>query len=597
MIYAKIFHMNKPFSGLLALLLLVLTACAGTGASREAVSENADNVPLPARPEEAHKADTLSREEILYRLLVGEIAGQRNVLDVSVENLLSVAMQVDDPWAAERAARVAIYAKNYPAALTAAKRWVEFAPDNMEANQVLAALALRLGDAEAAVASFRHVLRADPQNSEQVFLVIAGLLGGEGGEYRDTAMTIMARLVEDYPDNPFASLAYGNLAIVLGEYEIAERQLLQAFEQAPDLHQALVLHARALKELGRVDEAINELAAAVEKHPENNDLRLAFARALIDAKRYQEAQNQFEKLSAGAPEDEDLVYTLALLTLDMDQLDASVKYLQRLLVLGKRQPEAHYYLGRIAEIRHQDEQAIGAYRQIEEKSSYRLDADIRIARLLGGMGHVDEASAHLQKLRIQNRDPAARVQFYIAEADVLGQADRYQQAAELLSKALHDHPGDTDLLYARALLYERQDRIDLAENDLRAVLLREPENADVLNALGYTLADRTDRYREAYELIQQAMKLKPNNAAITDSMGWVLYRMGRHQEAVDYLRKALALQYDPEIAAHLGEVLWVTGDHQAAQTLVTQALEKTPDDENLLKIIRQLRSGRSSGKP
>jgi tetratricopeptide (TPR) repeat protein len=367
---------------------------------------------------------------------------------------------------------------------------------------------------------------------------------------------------------------------------------MRAYRLKPDLHQALALHARTLKELGRVDEAIAELAAAVGNDPENDELRLAYARALIDAKRYQDAKIQFEKLLDRSPQDEDLVYTLALLTLDMDQLDESVAYLKRLLMLGKRQSEAHYYLGRIDEVRNKDEDAVGHYRRVDESTNYRLDAEIRIARLLGGMGKVDEARGHLQKLRIQTRDPAAQVQFYIAEADVLSQAGLDQQATELLSKALHDNPGNTDLLYTRALLYERQDRIDLTENDLRAVLLREPENADVLNALGYTLADRTDRYREAYELIKQAMKLKPDNPAITDSMGWVLYRMGRHREAIGFLRKALELQFDAEIAAHLGEVLWVTGDHKGARAVVKQALEKTPDDENLLKINKQLRNGR-----
>lgn len=586
----KDLYMNKPFNGILALLLLILTACAGAGTSRDAISA----VPPSAR---LNKTGTLTHEEVLYQLMLAEIAGQRGQLDVSIKNLLSVAVQVDDPRVAERAARVAIYAQDYPSALSAAKRWVELDPDNMEANQVIAALALRLGDTNAAVNAFRHVLQAKPQNSEQTFLVIAGLLGGEGSEYRDTAMEIMARLIEDYPDNAYASFAYGNLAVLLGELRIAERQLLRAYERDPTLYQALVLHARTLKELGRVDESIGELAAAVKKDPKNDDLRLAYARILIDAKRYPEAQAQFETLLTGSPDDEDLIYTLALLTLDMDQLDASVGYLKRLLALGKRQSEADYYLGRIAEVRNRDEEAVKHYRQVGEGTNYHMDAEIRAAHLLGRMGRIDEARRQLQKMRVHNREPAAQVQFYITEADVLGQAGKYPQATELLSKALHDQPGDTDLLYARALLYEKQDRVDLAEQDLRAVLLREPENADVLNALGYTLADRTDRYSEAYELIRQAMKLKPDSAAIVDSMGWVMYRMGRRQEAIEYLRKALALQYDAEIAAHLGEVLWVTGDQQAARALVKQALEKTPDDKNLLKIIKQLRSGRSPAKP
>jgi tetratricopeptide (TPR) repeat protein len=572
--------MNIILTGLLALTLLGLTACT---AAPHKVPASADATSSP-------------QEEIMYRLLVAEIAGQRDRLDVSVANLTAVADQVNDPQVAERATRVAIYAKNYAAALNAAKRWSILAPDNIEANQVLAALALRQGDTDAAVMAFQRVLETEPESYEQGFLVIAGLLGRENDEHSKTALAVMSRLTSEYPDNAYAALAYGNLAMIFSEFAVAEQQLARAYTLKPDLHHALILRARALRELGQTDTSIGILVAAVKKHPDHTDLRLAYARTLINAKRYEEARGQFEILVERSPEDADLIYTLALLTLDMDQYEAASRYLRRLLELGKRETEAHYYLGRIAQTRREDDAAIEAYRRIVE-GEYYLDAQLRIAQLLGHQGKFDEAVRHLQNLRAQSLDPAVKAQLYVSEADILGKAKKYAQATELLSKALHDMPGDTNLLYSRSLIYERLDRIDLAENDLRAVLLREPENANALNALGYTLADRTDRYQEAYSLIKQAMKLSPNNAAITDSMGWVLYRLGRHEEAIVYLRQALDLEYDAEIAAHLGEVLWVTGDYQGAQAVVKQALEKTPDDENLLKVIKQLQNGKSSNKP
>ncbi len=572
----------KKHSVYLGIAWILLAGCS------QQLVKTTEQPPIVKTVSSPEAGETLTDDEVLYRLLLAEIAGQRGYLDVSIENLLLIAAQIRDARVAERATRAAIYAKDYSAALTAAKLWVELSPDHTEAHQVVAALALREGDKAVAINSFRKILALDTSGVDQGFLVVAGLLGREAKQQSTLALSIMDELVETHQSNPYALFAYGNLAMLFAEHALAEAKLKAALEIKPDLFQAIILHARVTRSLGEVEKAIEELKAAVATYPENDKLRLAYSRMLLNTKRYPEAKTQFEVLLSKSPDNPDLMYTLALLSLDMDLHEEASEHLNRLLDLGKRVSEAQYYLGRIAEVRRQYPDAIKAYFKVNQ-GEYRLDAQIRIAQLLARLERVDEARSHLQALRAKNKEPSMMVRFYLAETDVLATAGKYQAAVDLLTDALQNIPGNIDLLYSRGLLYEKLDRIDLLENDLRAVLLREPENADALNALGYTLADRTERYQEAYELIQQALRLKPNSAPIIDSMGWVLYRLGRPHDALEYLQRALNLEYDAEIAAHLSEVLWVTGDHQGAESVLKQALEKTPDDEHLLNMIKQLK--------
>jgi tetratricopeptide (TPR) repeat protein len=576
-------HVNTRFLSILA-LLGALAGCAGTVRPGVAGAET---------DQDRHAAgeQDLSRGELMYRLLVAEVARQKGQLDVSVEYLMSALEQVDSPQIAEYTTQVAIYAQQYPQAYAAAQRWVALVPEDVDANQVIALLALRQDQPEEALGYLRHMLELLKEDEQQGFLLIASLLGREGKNRSETAMNIMGRLRDEYPNSAYAHFAYANLAAVFEKLEPAKQSLATALSLQPDYAPALILHARILRELGEVEVAIDELAAAVKRHPGDTDLRTAYARMLLTAKRYPEARDQYEILLENAPDDADLIYTLALLNLDIDELDRAVVYFQKLLKMGEHLSESYYFLGRTAEVRRQYKEAINHYFKVNQEE-YRFDAQVRIAHLLAQLGQIDEGRRHLQILREQNSNPDTRVRLYLEEALVLEEHQQHQASITLLNDALQVYPGNTELLYTRGLSYEKVDRIDLLELDMRAVIEREPENADALNALGYTLADRTNRYQEAYELIERAMQLKPNNAAITDSMGWILYRMGRYQEALPHLRNALNLQFDAEIAAHLGEVLWITGDRKAAEAIFKQALEQEPNDKTLLNVMQQLKIGR-----
>ncbi|MBN1379831.1 MAG: tetratricopeptide repeat protein [Gammaproteobacteria bacterium] len=557
--------------------LALLSGCAGNG-------------PRPVAPLAVPGVDqnaSVAHNDIYYHLILAEIASQRNQLDVSVDHLQQASRLVADPLIAERATRIAFYAKDTRSAFAAAQYWVELDPDNVEALQAAAALALNEGKDEAALDYLKKILKHEEDGPEHGFQVVASLLSRDRDKHDVRALDIMAKIVVEHPDNPYAHLALGDLAMLLGHLPAAEQALNKALSIDPDLPAALVSHARVIYQQGRVDDALASLRLAVTDIPDNEPLRLAYGRMLLEAKRYQQAKEQFTLLSEVSPEDSDYLYTLSLLALDLDEADQAEVYLQRLLELGERGPEAYYYLGRIAESRHDFETAIKQYERVG-RSEYQFDAQIRIGQLLAETGHIEAGLGHLRSLRMANPESSVTVRLYLTESAVLSAAERYGDAIDLLSEALQVVPGNTDLLYSRSLLYEKTDRIDLLEQDLRAVLLREPGNADALNALGYSLANLTTRYDEAYDLILQAIKLKPDEAAIIDSMGWVLYRMGRAEEAVAYLRRALSLQYDNEIAGHLSEVLWVVGQRKAAKTLLENALEKSPGDKTLLQVKEQL---------
>jgi tetratricopeptide (TPR) repeat protein len=244
------------------------------------------------------------------------------------------------------------------------------------------------------------------------------------------------------------------------------------------------------------------------------------------------------------------------------------------------------YLGQVAEQRKQYDQAAAWYQQIESGNFY-FEAQARLSLTLAKRGQLQEARELLHALQPETEQQ--QVQRILTEEQMLSEAKQYDEALHVLSAALKDLPDNTDLLYARALVAEKLNRIDLHEADLRKVLSKEPKNAHALNALGYTLADRTTRYKEALELLEQALALKPDDPFIMDSMGWVQYRLGNHAEAVRYLKSALEKRPDAEIAAHLGEVLWVSGDRAGAESVWSRALKDTPDNEVLMGVIKKFK--------
>lgn len=569
------------FNRFIAIALLsssVLSGCASLG--------QPDKTQLLLSPD--HKIYPLEittpiEKDAVYQLIVAELAVNRGQTEIAIDNYLALAFSQSDPKIAERAVRLAVFGQDLNAARQAAERWLELEPKRIEAQQIIAAIFIRQGDADQAYHYLDTVIKAHSKINDQTFISLLGVLARE--KNIDTVLKVSKQIADNYNGFAYAHYLHGRLAsrsnLAQESLEYIDNAL--AIKDIPDAH---AIRAKMLIKLGKRQEAVASLKRAVLSKPKNKQLRLAYARLLVDVKEYERARTEFEKLHLMAPNDTDLLYTLGLLSLESQRFDAAEKYLSKLLKLGKRKGEAQYYLGRINESRNQYQKAIDWYRHVTT-GEYRFDARIRSANLMAKMGKTNEAIDQLRKMAQGSQSKSSLVRIYLAKGDILKSAERFEDAIKIYDQALQVIPGNTDLLYARGLTGERIGNVELLEQDMLTILKTEPDNAHALNALGFTLADRTDRIEEAYQYLQRAIEIKPEDPAIIDSFGWVNYRMGHYDEAIRLLKKALSQMEDGEIAAHLGEVLWASGKKKEAIGIWKRALKKSPEDPFIIKTMKR----------
>ena len=554
-----------------------LTGCGFTGsAPTDAVAVSSSRAGEPLR------SDGILRADVLYRLLVGELASHRGDLLLALENYLVVARETRDAGVAARATKLAIFAHADESALEAAYLWTDADPSSVEGRQVLASLLIRAGDVDGAAEHLDEIVKAVSEPPGAGFHHAVEILGAEKDP--QAAAAVMRRLVGGHEDDAEAQLALARLLVRTGNADEAAAVVDRAYELDPGNARIAVLQARLRQRADDSEGAFRVLEEFLARVPASGMARMAYARMLVDAGRYEQARAEFEHVVATEPGNDDARYALGLLLVQTNRLDEAMRQFERLANRESRRDAAHYYLGRIAESQERYTDAIVAYRRVR-RGEHRLNAQIRVAMLMADSGNVEAARRHLHGVRSETAQEAVRI--YSAEAGLLTRFARYDEAMEVYDVSLEEFPGHSDLLYARGMLAAKLDRLDIVERDMRAIIAREPDNADALNALGYTLADRTNRFEEAYALIQRAIEIKPDDHYIVDSLGWVLHRMGRHREALVQLRRAMSLNPDPEIAAHLGEVLWVLGNKVEARAVWSTALEAAPNDEHLLDVIER----------
>jgi tetratricopeptide (TPR) repeat protein len=567
-------RLNKYF---LALFILALSACAGvqtSGSGQSTMQSDQAQISL-SNPEEAAPGSDA------YHMMVAEIAVNRGQTDLAVKHYLIVAKSQNNPAIAERAVRIAVYGEDYDAANEAAHRWIELEPDRMEARLIIVGIYIQQNKINDAFEYLDEVIETSEIPDEKLFFSLLSVL--PQGKNTEAVLSIMRSIADKHDDKAHAQFIYGVLAAQAGQSEEALKYLDRslAIEDIPGAHNT---RAKVLLKLGRREEAVVSLHKAVEKRPDDQKLRLTYARLLVDVKYYEKARIEFEKLHSAAPDDVELLYTLGLLSLESQRLDDAEKYMLILVEMNQREGEAQYYLGRVSEGQGRHEKAIEWYRQVHI-GEYMFDAKLRIANLLGETGRFDEAYEHLGAMLKGSQSNGSLVRIYLTEGDLLRAEKRYQDAMEVYNSALDIVPGNSDILYARALTAEKVGRIDILEADIQTILKTEPNNAHALNALGFTLADQTDRYEEAYTYLKRAIEIMPDDPAIIDSYGWINYRLGNYEEAIRLLRNALSRFDDGEIAAHLGEVLWVSGRQLEAEEVWKKALKKSPDNSSLQGVM------------
>ncbi|MCZ6804592.1 MAG: tetratricopeptide repeat protein [Proteobacteria bacterium] len=570
------------------LLALFISACTTlpqdvtTGQEPDAESVTQAPIPEPERvPPERPKIELT--EDILFKILVAEIAGQRGKIDLAVEYYLDLASTTRDPVVIERAARIAVYARDNDAAYEAASLWLEVDPGNPDAHQILTVMSLRRGEVEQALRHLEILLESSHGKFDRKLWMISNFLVRE--EDQVAVMRLMERLMVNHMDDAEAMYAFANVAARMGDMDRAQDLLERVLKIKPENDAAAMTYISLLQKKGASNKAMEWLEGTLKDRKNDFNLRMAYARLLTDAKRFDDARRQFEILSVQAPNNVDVLYALGLLYLQINRLDDAEQYFTRLTRLKKRVFNSNYYLGRIAEERNELDKASDLYLGVQGGENY-FDARIRLSLILAKQGEIDKALSNIRS--IEKPKDSNRLILIQAEGEILTEEKRYQEAMDLFNKEIEEknHP---DLLYSRAMLAEKMGLLDILETDLKAIIAEDADNATALNALGYTLADRTERIDEAYGYITRAYELSSSDFYILDSMGWVLYRLGRLDGAIDFLQRALELRNDPEIAAHLGEVLWVLGNKQAAKEIWETALKDTPTDDRLLEVIERFK--------
>jgi tetratricopeptide (TPR) repeat protein len=548
------------------------------------VAEQPASAPAEAAAPQANLPRQELTEAILYEYLLAEIAGQRGSLGLSAQAYSDLAKRTRDPRIAKRATEVAVYARMPNAAIEAARVWVETDPSSMQALQALTGLLLNVKRHEEALPYLQKLLAAEGGNTGDGFMQLPRLLANS----QDKALTlkIVQQLAQAYPNLAQAHFAVAQVAANAEQRELALAEVRAASSLKPEWELAALLEAQLLQQQSNAL-ALRQLAAFLDRYPLAKEVRMHYARLLVGERKYDEARAQFQTLARDFPDNVDVVFALGVLSLQLQDYALADANFKRLLTLPYRDKNTvRLYLGQVAEERKNYTDALQWYEQIASGEQY-LQAQIRYALVLNKQGKLDAARAHLRQVNAGGNQ--ARVQLLLAEAQMLRDANQPQDAFDLIARALESMPDQPELLYEYAMLAEKLERVDLLETNLKKLISLQPDHAHAYNALGYSLADRNQRLPEALQLIEKALQLSPDDPFIVDSMGWIMFRMGRHKQALEYLRKAYNARPDPEIAAHLGEVLWVAGEHAEAENLWREAVKKTPGNDALNSTIRRFR--------
>jgi tetratricopeptide (TPR) repeat protein len=514
--------------------------------------------------------------------LAGEFALQAGKLDEAANAYLEAARAGNDATLAERATRIALLAKDNERAAEALALWRELGGDPLAQSAADATLALRRGDERKARRQLNTLLAADEDIGWQQAVGVLGI----GARDPEQAARLLGQLLDDeaIPAKLPAWLAFGGLAQKLDQDALAERIVNEVVRRFPGEPRVALLRASQLREAGKHDEArkvLSELDPALLMVPE---MRLAVAAEYDELGDYPAAA---ATLARGLQDDQTYALRASLLARAEDKTALTALYEELRRDAARPDPQRRLLLGQIAEFLERFDEALDWYRGVPG-GEQRWPARLRAASVLHELKRGDEAYQALRDLQADASAPEdARRDAYILEAELRNKDKNDAGELDAYARGLAAFPDDPDILYARALGWERRDNVARAEADFRKILVADPDSTAALNALGYTLADRTTRYQEALELIDRARAADPDNAAIIDSYGWVLYRLGRKEEALTELRRAFSLQKDPEIAAHVGEVLWDLGKKDEARKYFEEARKLDPENRALQRALQK----------
>lgn len=560
--------------------LLALAACTPMQAKQPV---------LPAQQTQAEeKKPPLPNLELtaqsLYQYLIGEVALQRGQPELAAEALLDLAKQTQDPRLAKRATETAIQGRQITQAGDAASLWQSLDPDSPQAAQAAAALLVNSGRLNKARPYLEKLISAEGEGRTAAFLHLNQMLARQPD--REAVLDLVRGLAKPYQDSAEAHFAIAQAAWSAGKRQEAIEELNLIERLRPGWETAALFQGQALQQVS-VDDALAYYRAFLRDYPKAIEVRLAYARLLVSEKDYVLARAEFQQVLDGAPNNAEVGFAVGLLALQASDFDAAETYLKQSLAAGYKDEDlVYFYLGQISDERKHLEQAAEWFARVGPGEHY-LNAQIRYAGVLAKQGKLDVARAHLQQIKPQNI--AQQTLLIQAEAQLLREAKHFQDAFDVLGKGMEKLPNQAELLYDHAMAADKLDLMDVMEKDLRQLIQIKPDNAHAYNALGYSFAERGIHLEEARQLTEKALSLAPDDPLIMDSLGWAHFRLGEHDKAVEWLKKAYGLRQDPEIAAHLGEVLWVQGRRDEARNLWQSAFKLFPESDALRNAMQRFK--------
>ncbi|MBU1426759.1 MAG: tetratricopeptide repeat protein [Gammaproteobacteria bacterium] len=577
--------MNFPTRYSIFALFALLAACASTP------QETVSSLPAPAGNANLEQIiETTSPDlpkleltaPMLYEFLLGDIAMQRDKPELAAQAYLDLARTTRDPRVARRAAQLAYESRQYDKAVDAFKLWQELEPASPLAKQMLLSLLLSGGKLEEARPSLKAVLEADPENAGRTFVSIYPLIARSPD--KSAILDWMIEATHPYPEVAEGHLTVAQAALAAGKTDLAFAEARRAVALKPDWDMAAVFEAELYLN-SQPAKGLELLKKFLGAHPDNKDLRLYYARALLKQKQFEAARDQFQLLLRDKPDSPDLAFAVALISMQMGQYDRAEQEMQRALRQGgKEESTVHYYLAQLNEARQDNAAALAHYRQVKD-GEYVYNARLREVGLLDKEGKLGEAREVLSRVVAENDQQ--RVQLILIDAQLLREGNKFEASYQVLAQGLEKFPDNQDMLYQTAMAADKLNKTELFEQMIRKLMKIAPDNAHAYNALGYSLLDRKVRIPEAMKLVEKAYQLAPDDAAIIDSMGWGEYLSGNLDKSEGFLRRAYTANPDPEIAAHLGEVLWKKGDKEGARKVWTDSAKANPDNEALKAVMKR----------
>lgn len=519
----------------------------------------------------------------VYQTLLGEFALRQGDTQLGADAWADLARRTRDPKVIARAIEVAAFARQFDRALELNKLWLEVEPESTTARQMhssLLVLANRVDELAPQVAALMEADKANlPANLLQLNRIVSRLPD------KKAAQQLVDRLATPHDRLPEAHFAMAQAAAGAGDNTRALAETEKALQLRPSWEMAALARAQLLAQQSPAA-AAESLSTFVAAHPKSPEARLALARLLIAEKRYDEARKHFERLRKEHPDNPEIIYPSAMLALQQGDAVTGRAQLEHLLSTDFPDKDTvHFFLGQIEQEQQQQDRAFAHYAQVTRGEQY-LPARSRMAQIQAQRGQLEAARDTLHNTPTANA--AQRAQLTLTEAQLLRDANRHHDAYIALESALNAQPDNTDLLYEAALTAEKIGKPDLLESHLKRLLQLNPDHPHALNALGYSLADRNIRLDEAHPLIAKAVRLAPDDPFILDSLGWVLYRQGKLEESLNTLKEAYRQKADPEIAAHLAEVLWALERRDEARRVVREALKASPGNDVLAAAARKI---------